>query len=244
MITAIIQARTGSTRLPNKVFSDIEGHPLIWHVVNRIKKSQKIQQIILATTINPLDDALKDWADANDVICYRGSEENVLERYHGAAKFANASVIVRITADDPFKDPVIIDQVINHFITHNLDFAYNNNPPSFPEGLDTEVFSMNALIKANQNAQTTFEKEHVTQHFYKSQDSFTQGNISHKQDISYLRWTIDTEKDLEMTKAVYAELYKEREVFLMQDILELLDKRPDISKINQNVARSSMYSSK
>lgn len=241
MITAIIQARTGSTRLPNKVFADIEGYPLIWHVVNRLKSSQKIEQIVLATTTNPSDAALQIWADAQGIRCFRGSEDNVLDRYFQAAKLHNASTIVRITADDPFKDPQVIDQVIEYFFANNLDFAYNNNPPSYPEGLDTEVFSFEALDKANKTAATAFEREHVTQHFYKNTEMFSQQNISYKENISHLRWTIDTSEDLEMTKVVYKEFFKGKEVFLLEDILKLLTEKPDIQKMNQDVSRSSMY---
>ena len=240
-IIAIIQARTSSTRFPNKVFADLCGKPLIWHVVNRLKRSKKIENIILATTINSSDNILEDWAKNNKVPVYRGSENDVLSRYYNAAIFSKAKTIVRITADDPFKDPEIIDQVIEIYIKNNLDFAYNNNPPSFPEGLDTEVFSFRALEKAQKESQDPFEREHVTQYFYRHPDLFKQDNYLYKKNISFLRWTIDTQKDYEMVSEIYNNLYKDGQIFLMNDILQLLKRKPEIGNINSNVKRSIMY---
>ncbi len=240
-ITAIIQARTSSKRLPNKVFADLCGKPLIWHVLNRLKWSKKIENIVLATTISSSDNALEDWAKNNNVSIYRGSENDVLSRYYNAAIYSKAKTIVRITADDPFKDPEIIDKVIDIYIKNNLDFAYNNNPPTFPEGLDTEVFSFRALEKAQKESQDSFEREHVTQYFYRHPDLFKQANLLYKRDISFLRWTIDTQKDYEMASEVYKNLYKDGQIFLMNDILKLLKRKPEIGNINSNVKRSVMY---
>jgi len=241
-IVAIIQARMQSTRLPGKVLTDICGYPLIWHISNRVKKSKRITNLVLATSNNKADDALERWAKQNAIDVYRGSEQNVLERYYGAAVYSNADIIVRITADDPFKDPAILDQVIDLLVTKHLDFAYNNKPPTFPEGLDCEVFTMKALKVAYENATDDFEKEHVTQHFYRNPQQFTQDNFQYEKNISSLRWTIDTEDDLKMAKEVYNHLFKENEVFLMRDILDLIEQKPYIPLINQNVSRSTMYS--
>jgi spore coat polysaccharide biosynthesis protein SpsF len=241
MITAIIQARVGSTRYPNKIFAKLAGKPLIYHVVDRLKKSQRIQNIVIATTINPLDDAIEQWACQNNINCFRGDEENVLSRFYFAAKKFNANIIVRITADDPFKDYEIIDNVIDVLINEQLSFAYNNNPPTFPEGLDTEVFTFDALEEAHNKSNSLFEKEHVTQYFYRNKNSFPQTNVFHDVNISNLRWTIDTQKDMEMARRVYDSLYCENEVFSMNDILQLINKNPEIALINQDVQQSTMY---
>lgn len=241
MITAIIQARVASTRLPNKVFANLAGKPLIWHIVNRVSASERIEKVVLATSTNPLDDALETWARRNDVEVFRGSEQNVLSRYHQAAQASGASTIVRITADDPFKDPVVIDSVIEMYLSETLDFAYNNKPPSFPEGLDTEVFTVDALNRAARESRDPFEHEHVTQYFYRHPESFKQMNYDYKTDISNLRWTIDTEKDLSMARLVYEDLFQEKPIFLMDDILALIEQRPEIAKINSDVQRSAMY---
>ncbi|MGB7958049.1 MAG: glycosyltransferase family protein [Minisyncoccia bacterium] len=241
MIAAIVQARMGSTRLPNKVLKDLCGRPLVWQVINRVKASRKIDKIILATTQNPNDAALENWAGENDIPCYRGSEDDVLDRFYNAARLFKADVIVRITPDDPFKDPAIIDQVIDLFEEEKLDFAYNNKPATFPEGLDTEVFSFQALERAWTEAKDPFEREHVTQYFYRHPELFRQKCLIHPEDLSYLRWTIDTQKDWDMAEMVYKELFPSNSHFSMADILELLRRRPEIALVNADEKRSAMY---
>jgi len=242
MITAIIQARTGSTRLPNKVFSELAGKPLIAHVVERIRFSARIDNIVLATTVNPKDDVLELWAVQNNVKVFRGSEDDVLSRYYHAADKYKSDIIVRITADDPFKDPSIFDRVIEELFTKSLDFAYNNNPPTFPEGLDTEIFTFAALKRSFIEAKDPFEREHVTQYLYRHPELFKQNNITHSPDLSRMRWTIDTQTDFQMVSRVYRELYKPGEIFLMDDIVRLIQKHPEIEAINSHVKRSAMYS--
>lgn len=241
MINAIVQARVNSTRLPNKIFLDIVGKPLIEHIINRLSASKKINKIIIATSMNPMDDKLENWCKLKNLYCFRGSENNVLERFYFASKEFNSSIIVRITADDPFKDPQIIDEVIEMLQRYSLDFAYNNNPPSFPEGLDTEVFTFDALEKAYLNSTDVFEHEHVTQYFYRHPELFKQKNLNYSQDISYLRWTIDREEDLKMARIVYKYLYSKNNIFLFNDILDLIDKNPWIAEINSKVEKSAMY---
>lgn len=244
MIAAIIQARTGSTRLPNKVLKEICGKPLIWHITNRLKYSKKIDKIILATTQRISDNVLEKWAIENEIFYFRGSENDVLDRYYQAARFFRVDTIVRITADDPFKDSSIIDQVIDLYEYNKLDFAYNNNPPSFPEGLDIEVFSFDALEKAANNSVDPFEREHVTQYLYKNSSIFNQACLKNPIDLSYLRWTIDTQKDWDMAEIIYNKLYKINNNFSMLDILDLINKEPYIATINSTVKRSAMYSNK
>jgi len=241
MIDAIIQARTGSTRLPGKVFKLLSGKPLLWHVVNRLSYSKFINRIIVATTNNPLDDSIALWCSQNDVLFYRGDEQNVLDRYYKTAKHYKSDIVVRVTADDPFKDPNVIDNVINKLQTETLDFAYNNFPPSFPEGLDTEVFTFSAIEKAFFSANDDFEKEHVTQYFYRNQAFFKTGNFSNSVNLSHLRWTIDTQLDFEMAEMVYNNLYKDQALFVMEDILSLINQYPKIAAHNLEVQRSAMY---
>lgn len=243
MIAAIIQARMGSTRYPGKTFCELAGKPLIWHVVNRLKYSGKIDRIIIATTDNVKDDILAAWAANEGISLFRGSENNVLERYYHAARQYEADIIVRITADDPFKDPSIIDRVITMLLDEKLDFACNNNPPTFPEGLDTEVFTFEALERAFAGARDNFEKEHVTQFFYRNTQAFRQANLANEKDLSFLRWTIDTESDYKMADRVYRLLYREDDIFLTENILEILRQNPDIQELNSNVERSAMYKS-
>ncbi len=241
MVTAIIQARVGSTRFPRKVFAPLVGRPLIWHVVDRVRACRSVQHVVLATTVNPADDILAQWAVEHRVNLYRGSENDVLGRFHGAAAACDAQIIARITADDPFKDPTIIDRVADLLQGKGLDFACNNNPPSYPEGLDTEIFTRSSLDRAHMESTEPFEREHVTQYFYRHPGLFSQANLANAADLSFLRWTIDTPTDYAMAERVYKELYQKDRVFLMEDILALLRKKPEIAAINANVVRSAMY---
>lgn len=238
---AIIQGRVGSTRFPKKIFADLSGKPFIWHVVNRLKFVKKIDKIVLATTTNSLDDELMEWAKNEGVDCFRGDENNVLKRFYETAKFYNAKIILRVTADDPFKDPIVIGKVIDLLKINEIDFAYNNYPPSFPEGLDTEVFTFKALENAYFNSKDDFEKEHVTQYFYRHPELFSQMNLLNSKNLSNYRWTVDTIDDYNFTKFIYEKLYVEGEIFTMNQIIEVIKQNPEILKLNSQVERSSMY---
>lgn len=240
-VVAIIQGRVGSTRFPNKIFADLCGKPFIWHVVNRLKYVKKIDKIILATTSNIEDDALESWAKKEGVLCFRGSELNVLDRFYNAALIHKPQTILRVTADDPFKDPKVIEDVIELFESNKLDFAYNNFPPSFPEGLDAEVFTFDALEKAYIESQDDFEKEHVTQYFYRHPEIFTQKNLLNSENLSFLRWTVDTLADFEFATNIYNKLYVYGDIFYMNQILDLINSNPKLLLINSEVKRSAMY---
>lgn len=241
-VNAIIQARCGSTRFPNKVFALIDGKPLLWHVVNRLKYATKIDDIIVATTVSEKDDKIEEWCKENNVHCFRGSEENVLNRYYSASQAFPSDYVVRITADDPFKEPKVIDAVITKLIEEGYDHVTNNLPPSFPEGLDCEAFKKSALDRSEKEAETAFEREHVTQYIYHHPEIFKIGNVSNGENLSYLRWTVDKDVDFEMVKAVYAHRNPANKgILLMDEILEILKANPEIEKINSEVERSAMY---
>ncbi len=241
-VNAIIQARCGSTRFPNKVFALIDGKPLLWHVVNRLKYATKIDDIIVATTVSEKDDKIEEWCKENNVHCFRGSEENVLNRYYSASEAFPSDYVVRITADDPFKEPKVIDAVITKLIEGGYDHVTNNLPPSFPEGLDCEAFKKEALDRSEKESETAFEREHVTQYIYHHPEIFKIGNVSNAENLSHLRWTIDKNEDFEMVKAVYAHRNPAHKgILLMDEILEILRNNPEIAKINSEVERSAMY---
>lgn len=241
-VNAIIQARCGSTRFPNKVFADINGKPLLWHVVNRLKYSDLIDDIIVATTVNAKDDVIETWCKNENVKCFRGSEDDVLDRYYQASLAFPSDYVVRVTADDPFKEPGVIDQVIGKLINENLDLVTNNFPPSFPEGLDCEAFTFEILRTMALNATDPFEREHVTQYVYRNPDRFKIGNVSSDIPLSHLRWTIDNTEDYLMVKEIYNKRNKDsNDILLMDEILSILKENPDIANINSGVKRSAMY---
>ena len=241
-VNAIIQARCGSTRFPNKVFADINGKPLLWHVIDRLKHAKMIDDIIVATTNNSKDDSILSWCNENNVKCFRGSEDDVLNRYYCASVAFPSEYVVRITADDPFKEPSVIDDVISKLLEDGLDLVTNNYPPSFPEGLDCEAFSFSVLELMEKSAKDVFEREHVTQFVYRHPDRFKIGNIVSEKDLSSLRWTIDNKEDYQMVKAIYANRKSgSKGILLMKEILEILDENPEIKLINADVKRSAMY---
>lgn len=241
-VNAIIQARRGSTRFPGKVFADIDGRPLLWHVVNRLRYVDSIDDIVVATTTNALDDDIETWCRDEGVKCFRGNEEDVLDRYYHASCAYPSDVIVRITADDPFKEPGVIEKVIRKLMDEGHDLVTNNFPVSFPEGLDCEAFTIKVLKLMEESTDDPFEREHVTQYVYHNPDKFSIGNVANDRDLSSYRWTIDNKEDYEMVKAVYAcRQSGSNGILLMDEILRILDANPQISKINSDVKRSAMY---
>jgi len=239
---AIIQARMGSSRLPEKVLIDIQGKPLLEHVIDRVRKAKLINRIVIATTSNKKDKAIINFARNQGISYYVGSEDDVLDRFYQAAKEHGAGTIIRITPDDPFKDPEVIDKVVNYYLSHKgtVDYVSNTIRPTYPEGLDVEVFSFNALEKAWKEARKPSEREHVTPYIWNHPEMFQLANVENKEDLSHLRWTLDNEADLRFTQEVYARLYN-GQVFLMKDILALLSAEPELAHINQGMARNAGY---
>ncbi len=242
MVIAIIQARMGSTRLPAEVLSDIQGKPLLEHVIDRVGMARLIDSIIIATTVNEKDKAIIRFAKDLGIPYYVGSENDVLDRFYQMAKKYTAETIVRITPDDPFKDPEVIDKVVSYYLNHkeSVDYVSNTIKPTYPEGLDVEVFSFEALEKAWKEAKKPSEREHVTPYIWNHPELFRLANVENDEDLSLYRWTLDNEADLRFTQEVYARLYQ-GQVFLMKDILALLNAEPELSRINQGIARSAGY---
>ncbi len=240
-VVAIIQARTGSTRLPNKIFLKLANASLLSHVVDRLRPSKEIDQIVIATTTSLKDNSIEEWCLNNSLDYFRGSENNVLDRYYQTAKKFNADIIIRVTADDPFKDYRLIDQAVKIIKDKNYDFVCNNNPVSFPEGLDVEVLSIDALTKSFFNSTSNFEKEHVTQYIHRNINSFKTFNIKNIKNLSFHRWTIDTEDDYLFAIEIYNNLYDINNIFLSEDIYKLLDKNSQLLKINNEVKKSDLY---
>lgn len=240
-VDAVFQVRMGSTRLPGKMFKKIMGKPLLWHIVQRVRAASLVDRIILATTEKKKDDRIVDFAGKMKLLHYRGSTNNVLDRVYQTAKKFGSDIIVRITPDDPFKDPEIIDEFVSYFLKNKFDYVSNTVKPTYPEGLDIEVFSFSALEKAWLKAKKPSEKEHLTPYIWKNPKKFKIKNVALKKNLSSLRWTIDYQKDLEFARKVYKELYPKKKIFLMRDILNLLEKKPYLQKINQGTVYHEGY---
>ena len=243
MVTAIIQARIGSTRLARKILTPLYGYPVIWHIVERAKAVPLIDLVVVATTTSRKDDDLIEFLRSEEINYFRGSEIDVLGRYAQAALYTKSDIIVRITADDPLKDPVVIEQVVKGFLDNKsrYDYVSNVHPPTFPEGQDTEVFSSEVLYKAASQTTDPYNREHVTAYFYQNPRKFRIHNIFNKKNLSHLRWTLDTAEDLKFIKEVYRYLYRPGEIISMDAVLNLLEQYPEIQMINQNVKRSDLY---
>jgi spore coat polysaccharide biosynthesis protein SpsF len=238
-VAAILQARMGSTRLPGKTLMPLQGKPLLHQILDRILDAKTITQIVVATTTSDRDDVLVDAVkDYNPKITvFRGSEEDVLDRYYQAAKSVQADIVIRLTADDPFKDPEIIDQVVQSLLDDpSLDYCSNIlGVQTFPNGLDVEAMRFAVMEKMATTATEQEDREHVTLMLRKNPEGFKTKNITLPENIHYLRWTIDEDKDFEMAARVYAALYPANLKFRMRDILDLIRKEPDIATINQDV---------
>ncbi|MFN8456749.1 MAG: glycosyltransferase family protein [Anaerolineae bacterium] len=239
MITAIIQARLGSSRLPGKTLMEINGRPMLGHLVDRVRQIQGIEQVIIATTIRSIDQAIADFGKIEGLPVYIGSEEDVLDRFYQAARRFNASVIVRVTPDCPLLDVEVSRQVLVRFLQGDVDYASNTNPPTFPDGLDTEVFSFAALEQAWHEAKLSSEREHVTSYIWKNPDKFRLANVVGERNLSALRWTVDEPQDLAFVRAVYEHLGPDS--FGMAAVLDLLETQPDLGKANFTIERNQGY---
>jgi len=238
---AIVQARWGSSRLPGKVLEDIGGRPLLARVVERVQASTTCDAVVVATTTDVQDDLVVDLARQCGADTFRGSVDDVLDRFHRAAAEAGADVVVRITADDPFKDPEVIDLVARQLLDDSaLDYASNTLAPTFPEGLDVECFTFRALEQAWEQAELPSEREHVTPFIWTHPDRFALRNVASEHDFSHLRWTVDYPDDLDFARAVYERLAG-RDMFNWHDVLELLEREPQLSAINAGHERLAGY---
>ena len=233
MITCIIQARMGSTRLPGKTMEKItKDKRVIDFVVEQLKFSKIIEKIIVAIPDSIEDDVTYNHLLSKKIQTYRGSLKNVLDRYYLCAKNISSSVIVRVTADCPLIDPEIVDKVITKFIKNKFDYVSNTHPRTFPYGTETEVFSFNALEKAWNETRNDFDREHVTPYFYKNPNKFSIGNVIQEKNQSNYRWTIDYNEDLELVKYIANNIIKKP--ILTNDIINLIIKNPNLLKTNES----------
>ncbi len=235
-IVAIVQARMGSTRLPNKVMKPIVGVPMIELLLTRLAEASQIDQIVLATSTDERNNPLVEHIQKLGYACVRGSENNVLDRYLVAARKMQADVIVRITGDCPLIDPVLVDQIIVQFKTEGVDYISNFAPASYPDGLDTEVFTIEALERAGRESYDPFDHEHVTPYLRKS-GLFKTSVVQHSEDLSSLRWTVDEPADFEVVSNVFAH-FEPNVYFSWTEVLELQYKNPPLFTANNKIIRN------
>jgi spore coat polysaccharide biosynthesis protein SpsF len=239
---AIIQARMASSRLPGKVLLDICGKPMLERVLDRVKLARSIDNILVATTTDPSDDVLAKWCREHQVDCFRGSMQDVLDRFYQAGVTYSPRYIVRVTADCPVIDPGLIDETVLACQEIGVDFAATRLPPPFhrtyPIGLDVEVSTFSALERAWREAKLPAEREHVFPYLYDQPGRFNLKILNHEPDYGSLRWTVDTADDLELIRRIY-EHFSPLEDFRWQAVLELMESKPELTLINAGTSHKS-----
>lgn len=236
MVLAILQARTSSSRLPRKVLRPLLGRAMILRQLERLNRSKEISKIVLATSIDESDDMLAATVKTAGYTVYRGSLDDVLERYYTCAAQYGADHIVRVTGDCPLIDWRIVDDVIVRHLAEQNDYTYTTE--RFPDGLDTEVMTFAALTQAYQEARMPSEREHVTLYFRNHPECFHVGDVDCAENYGDLRWTVDEPRDFAFVEAVYENLYEKNNDFSMWDIIALLDEKPELRLINRGIDRN------
>lgn len=241
-VVACIQARMGATRFPGKVLADIAGHPMLWHVISRVRMARSADQVVVVTSNEPADNAIADFCIQNGIECFRGSETDVLDRFYQAAKRYGADAVVRITADCPLIDPEVVDRVVNTYLEGRYDYVSNTLRLTYPDGLDAEVFSFAALETTWREAELPSDREHVTPRI-RTSGRFRIHNVANEVDLSArdLRWTVDDPIDLDFVRAVYSRLGGEQQFFGQVEVLRLLDMEPSLMEINKGIIRNEGY---
>lgn len=254
---AIIQARMGSSRLPGKVLLDIAGQPMLGRVVRRVRRAARLNDVLVATTTDGSDDPVAGFCDSMGIPYVRGSLYDVLDRYYQAACHTQADLIVRVTADCPVIDPLLIDDCIQTLLDGPFDFACNRLPPpwsrTYPIGLDTEVCTFAALERAWKEADAPHQREHVMPYFYEDVRLTRTSNLEHGisprgfkvallhyvKDYGAYRWTVDTAEDLEFIRQVYAR-FPDRDDFSWLEVLELVHREPRLMQINASIKHKTL----
>ena len=231
----------GSTRLPGKVMMDLAGEPMLARVVNRTRRARSISKLVVATTTQSSDDAIENLCRSQGWFCFRGSTDDVLDRYYQAALAHDAAVVVRITSDCPLMDPTVVDRVVEEFQGRQpgVDYASNAFPTrSYPRGLDTEVMSFDALRRAWVDDKDAATREHVTPYIQRHPDRFRVHGITCEADHSDLRWTVDTPEDLRFARCVYDHFGDDR--FSWVEVINVLEQHPEWSRINQHIRQKTV----
>lgn len=243
-IVGIVQGRMNSSRLPGKILKPIGGKPMLARVVERARQASLVDDVAFATTTDPSDDAVESYCRKQGIPVYRGSLLDVLDRFYQAARMMRADAVVRFTADCPLLDPGLVDQTIRLFLDTGADFAANRLPPPFrrtyPIGLDTEVCTFAALEQAWKEATARHDREHVLPYLYELEGRFKVKILNYPQDYGSQRWTVDTPEDLELVRRIFRRM-RGRPGFTWLDVIALLEKEPQLARINAAVQHKTMF---
>lgn len=241
-IVIILQARMGASRLPGKPLKKVLNKTLLSYQLERLGRVHFADKIVVATTINPQDNEIAALCEKEKISCYRGNEQDVLDRFYQAATLYKADIIVRVTGDCPLIDPEIVDQVIHYYTDARpkYDYVSNSLERTYPRGLDVEVFSFDLLKKAAKEATLEEEHEHVTPYFYTHPHLFSLGSVKQVENQSHHRWTVDTVEDLELIKKILTTLYPQNPLFNQEDVLRVLEKQPEWVKINAHIQQKPL----
>lgn len=245
-IITIIQARISSTRLPGKVLLPVMGRPILSLMLERVRKAKLIGQIVIATSESKEDDAIEQFCMKENVACFRGSLNDLLDRHYKCGLKFKADAVSKIPSDCPLIDPNIIDRVYSEFINNypNYDYVSNLRPASYPDGNDVEIMKFSALEKAWHESQRGFEREHTTPYIWENPEIFSLGNVKWESGLDYSmthRWTLDYKEDYELIKSIFENLYPVNPNFGLYDILKFLEQRKDIFSINSHLAGVNWY---
>ena len=243
---AVVQARISSTRLPGKVLKELpmgSGITVLEQVIRRLKQSKKLDEIVIATTTEEADDSIVEIAKKEGVKYFRGSLDNVLERYYLAAKENHLDVVVRVTSDCPCIDPDIVDQLLEDHLKSSVDYTSNSLIRTFPHGLDVEVINFRALETAHKGASEKFEREHVTPYIYTRPESFKINNVKSPDELNApdIRITLDTEEDYCLLCAVFDYLFEENKSFKTMDLIDLFNSKPWLKIINKKIIQKNVF---
>jgi spore coat polysaccharide biosynthesis protein SpsF len=239
----ILQARMSSTRLPGKVLLKVLGKPLLSYLIERVKRAERVDHILIATSLNSADDVLEKFCLESGIDCYRGSEEDVLSRYYEAAKKYRPRLVLRATADCPLLSPKVIDEMLAVYERFDSppDYLSNTQTRSYPRGMDLEIFPYKILERMQRECRLPDEREHVTPYIYHHRDQFDiQQYVNPIGDQSHLRLTVDVQEDFELIRRVLTELYPVDPSFDLKEIIELFDRHPDWALINQDVVQKKV----
>lgn len=237
-VVGILQARTSSRRLPGKVLLPVMGKPMLARQLERLSRSTTIHQLVVATSNNSSDDAIAELCVTEKVPCFRGDLNDVLDRFTSCAREFSADHVVRLTGDCPLTDPKLIDELVKFYLNQNVDYASNCRPPSLPDGLDAEVFTIQALESAWRESTEPFAREHVVPFIVGQPDRFAIANWTDEEDFSSLRWTVDEREDFDFVSKVYEALYPQSPEFDFKEVLALIQRRPELIGINDRFERN------